>query len=49
MNFSGNALLNQHSDINRTKEILALAEKYPLQLIGWHSVRLCHSIHDSLG
>lgn len=24
-----------------------LAEKYPLQLIGWHTKRRCHSIHDS--
>ena len=23
-----------------------LAEKYPLQLIGWHTKRRCHSIHD---
>lgn len=24
-----------------------LAEKYPLQLIGWHMKRRCHSIHDN--
>ena len=24
-----------------------LAEKYPLQLIGWHTKRRCHSIHDN--
>jgi anaerobic dimethyl sulfoxide reductase subunit A len=24
-----------------------LIEKYPLQLIGWHTKRRCHSIHDS--
>ncbi len=25
----------------------ALAQKYPLQLIGWHTKRRCHSIHDN--
>ena len=25
----------------------ALSEKYPLQLIGWHTRRRCHSIHDN--
>lgn len=25
----------------------ALREKYPLQLIGWHTRRRCHSIHDN--
>ena len=25
----------------------ALAEKYPLQLIGWHTMRRAHSIHDN--
>ena len=24
-----------------------LTEKYPLQLIGWHTKRRCHSIHDN--
>lgn len=24
-----------------------LAERYPLQLIGWHTKRRCHSIHDN--
>ncbi len=24
-----------------------LAERYPLQLIGWHSFRRCHSVHDN--
>ena len=24
-----------------------LAEKYPLQLIGWHTKRRCHTIHDN--
>lgn len=24
-----------------------LAQKYPLQLIGWHTKRRCHSIHDN--
>jgi len=24
-----------------------LSEKYPLQLIGWHTKRRCHSIHDN--
>lgn len=24
-----------------------LAEKYPLQMIGWHTKRRCHSIHDN--
>ena len=24
-----------------------LAKKYPLQLIGWHTKRRCHSIHDN--
>ncbi|MBT9776400.1 molybdopterin-dependent oxidoreductase [Clostridium sp. MCC353] len=24
-----------------------LAEKYPIQLIGWHTKRRCHSIHDN--
>ncbi len=24
-----------------------LAEKYPLQLIGWHTLRRCHSVHDN--
>ena len=24
-----------------------LREKYPLQLIGWHTKRRCHSIHDN--
>ena len=24
-----------------------LAEKYPLQLTGWHTKRRCHSIHDN--
>lgn len=25
----------------------ALAARYPLQLVGWHSLRRCHSIHDN--
>jgi len=24
-----------------------LAERFPLQLIGWHSLRRCHSVHDN--
>ena len=24
-----------------------LAEKYPLQMIGWHTKRRCHSVHDN--
>lgn len=48
-------------DMNNPKEIPAiakyvpawegpedeLASKYSLQLIGWHSIRRCHSIHDN--